>query len=171
MHSSQEKNYHFGQIILHWLIAVLVFYQYVSSNGFSDDKLNKCKNSELASVECDFFASHYQVGLFIFGLMILRVGMRLYFGAPMLSNKVPSIIKVLGKISHLALYLLVIAMPITGLLGWYVDSGTVLPIHKGLSNVLLSLILIHICAVGFHEGVLGSSLIQRMVAFNTKLKK
>jgi cytochrome b561 len=103
--------------------------------------------------------------------MILRVGMRLYFGAPMLSNKVPSIIKVLGKISHLALYLLVIAMPITGLLGWYVDSGTVLPIHKGLSNVLLSLILIHICAVGFHEGVLGSSLIRRMVAFNTKLKK
>ena len=141
------------------------------SNRFSDDKLDKCKNLELASVECDFFTSHHQVGLFIFGLMIVRIGIRLYFGAPMLSNKVPFIIKILGKISHLSLYLLVIAMPITGLLGWYVDSGIILSIHKGLSKALLSLILIHICTVGFHEGILGSSLMQRMVVFNTILKK
>ena len=171
MNLSKERNYHVVQIILHWLIAFLVLYQYVSSNGFSDNKLDKCKNSGLDSIDCDFFTSHYQVGLFIIGLMFVRIGMRLYFGAPKLSNKVPSIIKILGKISHLALYLLVFAMPISGLLGWYIDSGIILPIHKVLSKALLSLILIHICAVGFHEGILGSSLMHRMLVFNVKPKR
>ena len=95
----------------------------------------------------------------------------IYFGAPAPSNKVPYIITILGKISHLALYVLVIAMPITGIVGWYTESGIILPIHRWLSKVLLLLILVHICAVGFHEGILGSSLMHRMLGFYTKLKK
>ena len=171
MDLSREKHYYVGQVILHWLIAVLVFYQYISSNVFSDSKLNKCKDAGLDSENCDFFVRHYQVGLLVLGLMILRIGMRLYFGAPAPSNKVPYIITILGKISHLALYVLVIAMPITGIVGWYTESGIILPIHRWLSKVLLLLILVHICAVGFHEGILGSSLMHRMLGFYTKLKK
>lgn len=167
----QERSYHFGQIVLHWFIAILVLYQFVSSNTFSGIKLSECQGTEVILVKCQSLNNHYVVGSLILVLMVFRVGMRIYFGAPMLSSKIPLYIKVLGKISHLSLYLLVILMPITGLLGWHSYSALMFPIHIFISKGLLFLILIHICAVAFHEGILGSSLIYRMTSFNNKLKK
>ena len=168
----QEKSYHFGQIILHWLIALLVFYQFISGNTFSVKKLNECKTIPVVyHDDCSVIFNHYWIGTLILILMIIRLVMRLYFGAPSASNKLPNYIKIIGKLSHLILYLLLISLPIIGLLGWYFDSSIMFPVHIGLSKILLFLILLHICAVGFHEGILGSKLLYRMVSFNTKNEK
>ena len=110
------------------------------------------------------------VGCILLGLMLIRTGLRIYFGAPPLPKAVPYFIRVLAKLSHLSLYLLVFLMPLTGLLGWHTNSEMLLFTHSIISNCLLVLILTHICAVGFHEGVLGSQLIYRMGSFRKKNK-
>ena len=96
----QERSYHFGQIVLHWFIAILVLYQFVSSNTFSGIKLSECQGTEVILVKCQSLNNHYVVGSLILVLMVLRVGMRIYFGAPMLSSKIPLYIKVLGKVTE-----------------------------------------------------------------------
>ena len=162
----QMKSYNVGQIILHWTIAVLVFYQYALGTTLTDEKLLKCNEVGVATLVCEGFLPQYVVGSMILGLMLVRTFFKLYFGAPPLSDTVPYFFKILAKLSHISLYLLVFAVTITGLLGLFANSSLTLNIHSLISNLLIILILIHICAVAFHEGILGSRLLYRMVTIN-----
>ena len=166
--TSDQKIYHSGQIILHWTVAILILYQYVLGNSISDKNLLKCQDVGIAGSECEGFLPHYLIGGILLGLMLIRVGFRIYYGAPPLPKAVPYFIRTLAKLSHLTLYLLVFLMPLTGLLGWHTNSEMLLFMHSMISNCLLVLILTHICAVGFHEGILGSQLIYRMVSLRKK---
>ena len=166
--TSDQKIYHSVQIILHWTVAILILYQYVLSSSFSDKNLEKCQNVGMTGSECEGLLPHYVVGSILLGLMLIRVGFRVYFGAPPHPKAVPYFIKTLAKLSHLTLYLLVILMPLTGLLGWHTNSETLLFMHSVISNCLVVLILTHICAVGFHEGILGSQLFYRMGSLRKK---
>ena len=168
--TSDQKIYHSGQIILHWTVAILILYQYVLTSSFSDENLLKCQDLGITGSDCEGLLPHYVIGSILLGLMLIRIVFRIYFGAPPLPKAVPFFIRILAKLSHLALYLLVFLMPLTGLLGWHTNSEMLLFTHSIISNCLLVLILTHICAVGFHEGLLGSQLIYRMGSFRKKTK-
>ena len=168
--SSNRQIYHSGQVILHWTVAILILYQFVLGNSLSNENLIKCRDVGVTGSECEGFLPHYLIGCILLGLMLIRTGLRIYFGAPPLPKAVPYFIRVLAKLSHLSLYLLVFLMPLTGLLGWHTNSEMLLFTHSIISNCLIVLILTHICAVGFHEGVLGSQLIYRMGSFRKKNK-
>ena len=168
--TSGQKIYHSGQIFLHWTVAILILYQYALSSSFSNKNLVKCQEVGITGSECEGLLPHYIIGSILLSLMLIRIGFRIYFGAPPLPKEVPYFIRVLAKLSHLSLYLLVFIMPLTGLLGWHTNSEMLLFTHSIIFNCLLVLILTHICAVGFHEGVLGSQLIYRMGSFRKKNK-
>ena len=166
--TSGQKIYHSGQIFLHWTVAILILYQYALSSSFSNKNLLKCQEVGITGSECEGLFPHYIIGSILLSLMLIRIGFRIYFGAPPLPKAVPYFIRILAKLSHLALYLLAFLMPLTGLLGWHTNSEMLLFMHSMISNCLLVLILTHICAVGFHEGILGSQLIYRMVSIRKK---
>ena len=166
--TSGQKIYHSGQIFLHWIVAILILYQYALSSSFSNKNLEKCQEVGITGSECEGLLPHYIIGSILLSLMLIRIGFRIYFGAPPLPKEVPYFIRILAKLSHLALYLLAFLMPLTGLLGWHTNSELLLFVHSITSNCLIVLILTHICAVGFHEGILGSQLIYRMVSIRKK---
>ena len=168
--TSGQKIYHSGQIFLHWTVAILILYQYALSSSFSNKNLVKCQEVGITGSECEGLLPHYIIGSILLSLMLIRIGFRIYFGAPPLPKVVPYFIRILAKLSHLALYRLAFLMPLTGLLGWHTNSEMLLFTHSIIFNCLLVLILTHICAVGFHEGVLGSQLIYRMGSFRKKNK-
>ena len=146
----------------------LILYQYVLSSSFSNKSLVKCQEVGITGSECEGLLPHYIIGSILLSLMLIRIGFRIYFGAPPLPKEVPYFIRILAKLSHLALYLLAFLMPLTGLLGWHTNSELLLFVHSIISNCLIVLILTHICAVGFHEGILGTQLIYRMVSIRKK---
>ena len=57
-------------------------------------------------------------------------------------------------------------MPVLGLYMYYFNSEISQFLHIAFSKFLLFLILLHICAVAFHEGVLGSKLFYRMASIS-----
>ncbi|GIR38543.1 MAG: hypothetical protein CM15mP50_0540 [Rhodobacterales bacterium] len=163
------NSYHFSQILFHWTIALLVIYQLIFGNKIEFLELEVCKNSAINTLKsCQYLNTHYLIGVLIFLLMILRVFLRFLFGAPPLSKSVPKIIIIFARISHISIYLILLSMPVFGLLMYYYNSEISRFLHIYFSKVLLYLILLHICAVAFHEGVLGSKLFYRMASINKK---
>lgn len=63
---------------------------------------------------------HISFGLLLFALVIIRIGLRLVFGAPELPSEMTLLERWLAKVAHLLLYALLMAIPVLGiLLTWF----------------------------------------------------
>jgi cytochrome b561 len=97
--------------------------------------------------------------------MIARVYLRFRTGTPRALENVPSFLKILAKISHFTLYSLLFIMPLSGFLGGFFKINLAIFVHQFSSKILIILILFHICAAIFQEGVLGNKVLSRMLNF------
>jgi cytochrome b561 len=167
---SEKKFYSLNQIIMHWLVALLVFYQ-LANNG-------DIKKTYQLFLDTGVWANHLSsktilhiiTGFIILIAMIFRLTLRLKTRVPSLPLEVPYPLNIIAKLSHFFLYSLLFLMPISGFIGWFLGLRFAIEVHSYSSKILLTLILIHICAAIFHEGVLGNKILQRMVQFKEKPK-
>ena len=165
-----KKFYSLSQILLHWLIALLVFYQLVNNND-----IQKAYNIFLISGEWPSELSnntllHIIVGFLVLLSMLFRLYLRLKMNAPPLPPQIPTPLKLLAKSTHFLIYFFLFAMPITGILSWFFELAFAMILHTFFSKILLVLILFHITATLFHEGVLGNKILRRMFQHKETLK-
>ena len=114
---------------------------------------------------------HKPLGIAILLLVLVRIAMRLRFGAPPLPADLPEPMKLAAHLSHYAFYGLMLAMP---LLGWGMLSAAAYPVqvlgitlppilsqsetlhsllwnaHRTLAFAFFALILLHVGAALFH---------------------
>jgi cytochrome b561 len=115
---------------------------------------------------------HKSLGIAILVLALIRLGIRLRFGAPSLPANLPEPVKLAAHLSHWAFYALMIGMP---LIGWMMLSAAAYPVvlfggvtlpailpqsdslhsllwdaHFYLAFVFFALILLHVGAAIFH---------------------
>jgi cytochrome b561 len=151
------------QRILHWLMAIMVLAMLF---------IGVTMVSTLKPRFLTLIAIHKPLGIAILLLALFRLGIRLRRGAPPLPNDLPAIQVVAAKLSHLALYALLVAMP---LIGWAMLSAGGYPIalfgsfhlpaimphddrlysvlrtaHVVLAYAFFATILLHIAAALFH---------------------
>jgi cytochrome b561 len=104
------------QQVLHWLMALLVLSMLFI--GVTMVSTVRPRFLTLLSI-------HKPLGIAILVLALLRLGVRLRRGVPPLPAELPSIHVVAAKLSHLVLYVLLVAMP---LIGWAMLSAGGYPI-------------------------------------------
>ena len=98
---SNNSSYHYSQIIIHWLVALLVIYQFTFGGNIEFLELESCINSKTNALKsCQYLNNHYLVGVIIFLLMIVRLFLRILFGAPPLPKSIPLTIKIFARLSH-----------------------------------------------------------------------
>jgi cytochrome b561 len=100
-------------MILHWLVAILIMANVGlvwTVNSMPDD---------WAWVR-PFVDTHKSIGITVLGLAILRLLWRFTHPAPALPQTYPTWEKRAAHLGHIALYVLIFAMPITG---WIHDSA------------------------------------------------
>jgi len=92
--------------VLHWGMALLILWQFLSAAAhyFLED----------TSIEAFFWPSHKPLGVLLLVLMILR----LLWAFINVSNR-PKSVSMLAKLGHLALYLVLITVPILALIRQY----------------------------------------------------
>ncbi|QBQ99035.1 cytochrome b [Paraburkholderia pallida] len=167
---------HFSALsrLLHWSMAVLIVTMLFVGVGMV---------STVSRLHNTLLALHRPLGIALLVLVIVRLAVRLLYGAPKLPADMPAVQRLAAHGSHLVLYLLMIAMP---LIGWSMLSAGGYPIvlaggvhlppiaphsvvlyawlraaHTWLAMALYATILLHVAAALFHalirrDGVFAS---------------
>lgn len=179
---NSSTRYDRVQIILHWLIALIIFFMI----GLGLYMIGLPKQSELPlgeeSVRAFYFLLHKSMGLTLAMLIILRVIWRLTHKAPSLPETVSKWQQRVAALVHSAIYVLMVIIPISGYLQSMYSKydtkfwGVVLPrmaeadkvareqfteLHEILVFTLIGLIVIHLAAAIKHR-IDGSGVSERM---------
>jgi cytochrome b561 len=150
--------------LFHWLTALLVVAAYLVSVGGPETRVYSPAN--------DFNRElHELLGMSVFALTLMRVGWRAIFPPPK-SPDMPAWMELGGRLAHWALYALLVLVPLTAILGAWLEGhpltllglGNIQPwlppsqlgltlttIHTWLGDVLIWLAGLHAAAALYHH--------------------
>lgn len=162
---------------LHWLIVLLVLVQFVA--GIYG------KDLPVGIERLKLLTFHKSLGITIFALVILRFLWRLYTPAPKLPEGMKPMERFMAHFSHVALYGLLLTLPI---LGWLTSNASNLTVRwfylfnlpnlvepdkdlarltRGLHDLgawcLLALVCLHVAAAFWHEFARHDGVLRRML--------
>ena len=164
--------------ILHWTIAVLILC--IGIVGLVMGELPRTPKYFWV------YTMHKSLGLTVLVLVVMRIGWRLYAGAPRPVPGTPRWQSLLASATHGAIYLLILAIPMSG---WMYDSASglrpfrwfglaevpklVAPdealaqsannAHEWLFWLLMALVVLHAGAALYHHYVQRDSTLSRML--------
>lgn len=172
--SAPVQRFNFAARALHWLMAMAILAMLFIGVGMV---------STVSALHSRLLDLHRPLGIAILLLAAIRLAVRLRYGAPALPQDLPRWQQHAAQVSHVLLYLLMLAMP---LVGWAMLSaggypvvlggGVVLPhivpqsralyaflraAHTDLALLFFATFLVHFAAALFHalirrDGVLRS---------------
>jgi cytochrome b561 len=162
---------------LHWLMAALIIAGFCVGLYMVDLKMSPTK--------LKLFSYHKWIGVTVFALVLLRLAWRLYAPPPPLPLSIPDWQRRASAISHRLLYLLMLAVPLSGwlmssakgfqtvyfgvwpipdLLSKNPDLGKQLEtVHWTLNKLLLLTVIVHVSAALKHHFVDHDGVLQRML--------
>jgi cytochrome b561 len=96
-------------------------------------------------------------------IRMTRLALRLTRGVPPAPAGESGALALPGAAGHVALYVLMLALPITGLLAWYGGVTALAQPHGEILKLLLwVMIVLHVGAALYHQFVLKDNLLARM---------
>lgn len=176
-------RYNNGAVLLHWLTAAIVITQVAVGFLFA--------GMERGPDRAEIFTAHKTLGATILILALIRLGWRIAHPPPPYPPELPRWERVLGLWNHRLFYMLLIALPLTGLLAVSAGAsaegrattpllgGIPLPLIPGISEdageraggvhellvfVTLALVLLHVAAAIKHQ-IQGNRAAGRMPPF------
>ncbi|MFT8244420.1 cytochrome b [Roseomonas sp. BN140053] len=170
-----------AQRVLHWVMAACILAMLFIGVGMV---------STISARYLTLVSIHKPLGIAILVLALLRLGLRLRRGAPPLPADLPEPMRLAAQLSHVALYGLMIAMP---LLGWAMLSAEGMPVvlfgglrlppilppglelyallraaHGYLAYAFFAVILLHIGGALFHALVRRDGVFEAMAPVPTR---
>ena len=167
---------------LHWLIVLLIINQWVIAE--------RADALPLGLAKLQVLAWHKSFGITILGLAVIRLLWRWMNPTPDLRAETKPWERVLAKLTHVLLYALIFAMPLTG---WMMSSAKNFPVswfrlfqlpdlvqpdeamfhrmqdlHHLLFKILVGVALLHIAGALKHHFVDRNDVLKRMLPFGGK---
>jgi cytochrome b561 len=175
--NTTRKRFAVPQRVLHWLMAVCILFMLFLGVGMV---------SIVSSKYLTLVAIHKPLGIAILVLALIRLLLRLYYGAPALPLDLPVPIKLAAELSQVIFYALMIAMP---LLGWAMLSAQPYPVvlfggvhlpsivpvsptlhtllwnaHHYLAFAFFATILAHVAGILFHKLIRKDGVFETMAS-------
>lgn len=144
------------QIALHWGVALLILFAWLSGEG-AEDAMELVEDGGVVG-----FVPHVAIGLAILTLVVARVLVRLSRGAPAAPGVPGSLSVKAADWGHRLLYLLMIAVPLGGISVFFLGLE-VGQIHGLAANLLMLVVLGHALMALYHQYVLKDGLLRRMM--------
>jgi cytochrome b561 len=167
---------------LHWLIVILIIIQVILANIAEDLPIGPKK--------IEVYAWHKSVGITVLSLAILRLLWRWANPTPELPSTLKPYERMLAKVTHFGLYLLLFAQPLTG---WMMTSARGFPVswfgfwqlpdfvpknqalynamketHDTLALALYVIVFLHVVAALKHHFFLKDDVLRRMLPFTKR---
>lgn len=162
---------------LHWLMALLIVAQ--ALGGWVIDEMDS------SPLKVDAMTTHKSLGITLLLLLLVRLVWRWTHTAPPLPTGSKAWEILAARLSHLALYLLMIAVPLSG---WLSASTSIIPwklwwlipwprlaspskdlhdlaeeLHEGLIWALAAVLALHVAAALYHHYVKRDPVLRRML--------
>ena len=175
--STLRHRFTVAQRVIHWLMAICILAMLFIGVGME---------STIEPKYLTLVAIHKPLGIAILVLALIRLALRLLYGAPPLPAALPEPMKLAAIGSHYALYALMIGMP---LIGWGMLSAAAYPVvlfagwhlpailpqsdrlhtllwdaHFYLAFAFFALILLHVAAALFHALVRRDGVFETMAS-------
>lgn len=169
------------QRLLHWLMAICILAMLFIGVGMVSTVMPKY---------VPLLATHKTLGIAILVLALIRLGVRARYGSPPLPADLPAPMKLAARLSHYALYAIMICMP---LIGWAMMSAGGYPVvlygnlhlpaivpqsaalhallwnaHFYLAFAFFALILLHLAAALFHALVRRDGVFHSMAPVSSR---
>jgi len=173
---NHTERYATPAILLHWLVALLILGAFALGI--------KLFGMPLSPMKFKLIAWHKWLGVTVFTLVILRIIVRLATSVPPLPRHMSERDQRLAHLGHLGLYLLMLAVPLSG---WAMSSAYGIPVvylgiwrlpsllatnldlaaqlktlHQGLNLTLAALIVGHVIVALKHHFIDRDGLLDRM---------
>lgn len=155
------KGYSRLQIALHWTTLVLLGVSYLSSDGIKVAWRAFLRGTGDAVPSVQGMV-HIWVGVAILALVALRLTLRLVRGVPPTPQSGNRLLELAGTAGHWLLYLLLLAIPGSGITAWFFGVKSAADVHEVLFNLGMAVVALHTVAALFHQYVLKDGLIRRM---------
>ena len=149
-----------AQKALHWAVVALIALQWLIFDGMGRPFHESMEAGALAWGTVPVV--HLVLGVTVLVLALARLWLRRSHGAPEAPAEEPAIFRAAAHWAHLAIYALLLAMPLTGLAAWFGLVGPAAGVHELLMNLLLALVAVHVAAVLVHQFVWKTDLLARM---------
>ena len=157
----QNNGYAPIQLGLHWVIAALVLFQLIFGESMVTATDAAEEGTTLGASDALLATAHYWVGISILVLVAVRLVVRLRVGAPAFVEANP-IMAWAARITHWLFYILLVAVPVTGLITVYINPEMG-EIHQLAKPAFIVLIAVHAGAALFHHFVLRDGTLKRML--------
>ncbi len=154
------KGYSARQIRLHWLVAVLIVLQFVLNEPMSA-AWEMVENGQTPGFNW-LVTSHVLGGVLVLIFALWRLVLRQTRGVPAPPETEPAPLRMLGHLGHLALYALMIALPLSGLAAWFGGIAAAAELHEAMKAALMALVALHVLAALWHQFWLKDGLMARM---------
>lgn len=148
------------QIRLHWIVAFLIVLQFVLHEPIVT-AWRAVRQGDVLDFD-PLVALHVFGGIAILALVVWRLVLRARHGAPLPPEGGPELARLASKLAHGALYLLMIAMPVSGAAAWFGGVTAAADVHEVMKPALLILVALHVVAALWHQFWLRDGLMLRM---------
>ena len=156
----KPKGYSRAQIALHWIVAVLIVLQFVLHEPMAEawDRVE----DGIAVAFDPVVALHVFGGLAVLAFALWRIVLRQRRGAPPPPESEPAPLRLAAHLGHMALYALMVLMPVSGAVAWFGTVEAAAEAHEAMKPALLILVLVHVAAALWHQFWLKDGLMLRM---------
>lgn len=154
------------QIALHWLVVVLVAFQFLANDGIEDAWRafvgEEATPSGAPGDRVILTYMHIAAGLLVFLLALARIYLRLTRGAPSPPADEPRLLQLSAEAVHGSIYLLLLLLPISGATAWFLGVEAAGDAHELFQKLLLAAIVLHVAGALFQHFVRRSEVLMRM---------
>ncbi|TWF43295.1 cytochrome b [Neorhizobium alkalisoli] len=164
MFRSAPLSFSLPQRILHWLTAALVLFNLLLPDGMSEWNRSIKRTGAASADQVTSANIHAYVGIAILVLVVLRLIIRFIRGVAAAPPQEPAIFRTAAKVAHAALYVLLLAMPLTGMAVYYLGYGGAGDLHADILKVILWVLIGgHVLGALAHQFYWKTDVLRKMI--------
>jgi cytochrome b561 len=151
------------QVVLHWATALLVISIWVLHDGMVNTWRALRNGQTPDSTDALIAQYHIWGGMAVLVFALWRLYLRSTRGAPEAPASESAVLKSVASATQVLLYGLLLYLPITGILGYYLGIETANELHGLAKLPIFLLVALHSVAALYHHFILKTDVLRRMM--------